>query len=134
MSDKPLYEREIDHATSEQMREELDRYFARVQQHDPKNLKFALMVTGHDEEDGETHVRSLVGGPPQTIAHIIVELMDQLVERDPAFATFFLSGLSSLHQRKIAALDSTGGADVKARVKDLLDKLRSNTPPDGSVH
>lgn len=140
MSNKSLDGREIDNATPEQMREELDKYFAHVQQHDPKSLEFALMVTGHGEEDGGTYVRSMIGGPPQTIARIITELMDELVKRNPAFAMFFLlSFLQRMRGRQgmnveVVDFNNTGGADVEAQVKDLINKLRGGTPPSGSVH
>ena len=138
MSHKPLDAREVQNATPELMREELDKYFAHVQQHDPKSLEFALMVTGHGEADGSTHVCSMVGGPPQTIARIITELMDELVKRNPAFATYFLlSFLQRMRNRQDASkfdFDNTGGADVEAQVKDLISKLRDGTPPNGSIH
>ena len=139
MSDKPKFEsREVEDASPQQLREELDKYFAHVQQHDPKSLEFALMVTGHGEANGGTRVRSLVGGPPQTIARIITELMDELVERDPAFAAFFLlSFLQRMRGRQDTDqfdFDNTGGADVEAQVKDLISKLQGGTPPSGSVH
>lgn len=138
MSRKPFDGREIENATPELMRKELDKYFAHVQQHDPKSLEFALMVTGHGEADGGTHVRAMVGGPPQTIARIITELMDELIKRDPAFTAFFL--LSFLQRARGHQdmskfdFDSTGGADVEAQVKDLIDKLLGGTPPNGNVH
>lgn len=130
MSHKPFNEREVRDATPELMREELDKYFAHVQQHDPKSIKFALMVAGHGEANGDTHMCSLVGGPPQTIAHVITQLMDELVERDPAFAVFFLINfLQRMRSRQGVDvgdidLDNTGGADVEAQVKDLINKLR----------
>ena len=139
MSDKSFDGREIDNATPELMREELDKYFAHVQQHDPKSLEFALMVTGHGEANGDTRVRSMVGGPPQTIARIITELMDELVKRNPAFAAFFLlSFLQRMRGRQDVNVevdfDNTGGPDTEAQIKDLIDKLRGGTPPNGSVH
>lgn len=138
MSHKPFDGREIENATPELMREELDKYFAHVQQHDPKSLKFALMVTGHGEANGDTHVCSIVGGPPQTLARIITKLMDALVKRNPAFAAFFLiSFLQRMRSRQDTDqfdFDNTGGADVEAQVKDLIDKLRGGTPPNGSIH
>lgn len=145
MSHKPFDGREIENATPELMREELDKYFAHVQQHDPKSLEFALMVTGHGKANGGTHVCSMVGGPLQTIARIITELMDELVKRDPAFAAFFLiSFLQCMRSRQGVNVevvdmgkfdfDNTGGADVEAQVKDLIDKLQNGTPPNGSVH
>jgi len=133
MSHKPFDEREIDNSTPELMRKELDKYFAHVQQHDPKSLKFALMVAGHGETDGSTHVCSMIGGSPQTIARVITELMDELAKRNPAFAVFFLIDfLQRMRDRpdmSVEVVDNTGGADIEAQVKDLLDKLR-----DGSIH
>lgn len=138
MSHKPFDGREIENATPEQLREELDKYFAHVQQHDSKSLEFALMVTGHGEANGGTHVCSMIGGPPQTIAHIVTELMDELVKHNPAFAAFFLiSFLQRLRGSQDTSkfdFDNTGGTDVEAQVKDLIDKLRDDTPPNGSVH
>lgn len=138
MSNKPFDEREVENATPELMREELDKYFAHVQQHDPKSLEFALMVIGHGEADGGTHVCSMVGGPPQTLARIITELMDELTKRNPAFSVYFLfSFLQRMRNRQDAGksdFDNTGGADVEAQVKDLINKLRNGTPPNGSIH
>ena len=138
MSHKPFDEREIKNATPELIREELDKYLAHMQQHDPKTLEFALMVTGHGKANGGTHVCSMVGGPPQTIAHIITELMDEMVKRNPALAAFFLlSFLQRMHGRQgvsVEVVNNTGGADVEAQVKDLIDKLRGSMPPNGSVH
>lgn len=145
MSHKPFDGREIENATPELMREELDKCFAHVQQHDPKTLEFALMVTGHGKANGGTHVCSMIGGPPQTIARIITELMDELVKRNPAFAAFFLlSFLQRMRGRQGMNVevvdmskfdfDATGGSDVEAQVKDLISKLQGGTPPSGSVH
>ena len=145
MSHKPFDGREIKNATPELMREELDKYFAHVQQHDPKTLEFALMVTGHGKANGGTYVCSMVGGPSQTIAHIITELMDEMVKRNPALAAFFLlSFLQRMHGRQGVNVevvdmskfdfDDTGGPDVEAQVKDLISKLQGGTPPSGSVH
>ena len=145
MSHKPFDGREVENATPELMREELDKYFAHVQQHDPKSLEFALMVTGHGEANGGTHVCSMIGGPPQTLATVIMELMDELVKRNPVFAIFFLLNviqrMRSLKGANVEVVDmskfdfdATGGPDVEAQVKDLIDKLRGGTPPNGSVH
>ena len=145
MSDKPFDRREIENATPELMREELDKYFAHVQQHDPKSLEFALMVTGHGEANGGTHVCSMIGGPPQTLATVITELMDELVKRNPVFAIFFLMDviqrMRSLKGANVEIVDmskfdfdATGGPDVEAQVKDLISKLQGGTPPSGSVH
>ena len=145
MSDKPKFEgREVENASPELMREELEKYVQHMLGHDPKRLEFALMVTGHGEANGGTHVCSMFGGPPQTLATVIMELMDELVERNPAFAAFFLlSFLQRMRGRQdtnveVADMskfdfDNTGGADVEAQVKNLIDKLRGGTPP-GSVH
>lgn len=145
MSHKPFDGREIENATPELMREELDKYFAHVQQHDPKSLEFALMVTGHGKANGGTHVYSMIGGPPQTIARIITELMDEMVKRNPVFAIFFLMnviqrmrGLKGANVEIVDMskfdFDDTGGPDVEAQVKDLISKLQGGTPPSGSVH
>lgn len=123
MSNKPF-----ENATPELMRKELDKYFAHVQQYDPKSLEFALMVTGHGEANGGTRVYSMIGGSPQTIAHIITDLIDKLVNRDPAFVAFFLTSfLQRICGRQDMSkfdFDDTGGPDVEAQVKDLIDKLR----------
>ena len=78
MSDKPKFEgREVENASPQQIREELEKCVQHILGHDPDKLEFALMVTGHGEENGGTHVCSMIGGPPQTIARIIAELMDE---------------------------------------------------------
>jgi hypothetical protein len=105
----------FENSTPELIREELDKYFAHVQQHDPKSLEFALMVTGHKEADGDTHVCSMVAGSPQTLTRIIIELMGEMIERDPAFSALFHINLLALLGRR----------DAEAQTKDLLDRLRS---------
>lgn len=139
MSDKPKFEdREVENASPQQLREELEKYVQHMLGHDPDKLKFALMVTGHGEANGGTHVYSMIGGPPQTLARIITELMDELVKRNPAFAMFFLLNflqrMRGLKGANVEIVDNTGGPDVEAQVKDLLDKLRGSMPPNGSVH
>lgn len=139
MSDKPKFEgREVENASPKQLREELEKYVQHMLGHDPDKLEFALMATGHGEANGNTHVCSMIGGPPQTIARIITELMDELVKRNPAFAVFFLiSFLQRMRGHQDMSkfdFDNTGGADVEAQVKDLISKLQGGTPPSGSVH
>jgi hypothetical protein len=112
MSHKPFAS---ENATPEEMREKLDKFFAHVQQHDPKSLKFALMVAGHGEANGNTHVCSMIGGTPQTLAYIITELMDELVKHDPTIAAFFI--INFLQRAKA----NTGDADIK----EMLNKIRS---------
>ena len=146
MSDKPKFEgREVENASPQQLREELEKYVQHMLGHDPKSLEFALMVTGHGEANGGTHVCSIIGGPPQTIAHTITELIDELVKRNPVFAIFFLMNviqrMRSLKDANVEIVDmskfdfdATGGPDVEAQVKDLISKLQGGTPPSGSVH
>ena len=138
MSDKPKFEdREVENASPQQLREELEKYVQHMLGHDPDKLEFALMVTGHGEANGGTHVCSMIGGPPQTLARIITELMDELVKRNPVFAIFFLMDviqrMRSLKGANVE-IDATGGPDVEAQVKDLISKLQDGTPPSGSVH
>lgn len=146
MSDKPKFEgREVENASPQQLREELEKYVQHMLGHDPDKLEFALMVTGHGEANGGTHVCSMIGGPPQTIAAVIMELMDELVKRNPVFAIFFLMNMiqrmRSLKGANVEIVDiskfdfdATGGPDVEAQVKDLISKLQGGTPPSGSVH
>lgn len=140
MSDKPkLKSREVENASPQQLREALEEYVQHMLGHDPDKLEFALMVTGHGEADGGTHVCSMIGGPPQTIAYIITELMDELINRNPAFAAFFLlSFLQRMPSRQGMNVeidfDAIGGHDVEAQVKDLISRLQSGTPPSGSTH
>ena len=146
MSDKPKFEdREVENASPQQIREELEKYVQHMLGHDPDKLEFALMVTGHGEANGSTHVCSMIGGPPQTLARIITELMDELVKRNPVFAIFFLMNviqrMRSLKGANVEIVDmskfdfdATGGPDVEAQVKDLISKLQGGTPPSGSVH
>ena len=146
MSDKPKFEdREVENASPQQLREELEKYVQHMLGHDPDKLEFALMVTGHGEANGSTHVCSMIGGPPQTLARIITELMDELVKRNPVFAIFFLMNviqrMRSLKGANVEIVDmskfdfdATGGPDVEAQIKDLISKLQGGTPPSGSVH
>lgn len=140
MSDKSKPKsREVENASPQQLREALEEYVQHVLGHDPDKLEFALMVTGHGEADGGTHVRSMIGGPPQTIAYIITELIDELINRNPAFAAFFLlSFLQRMPSRQGMNVeidfDATGGPDVEAQVKDLIAKLQGGTPPPGSIN
>lgn len=146
MSGKPKFEgREVENASPQQLREELEKYVQHMLGHDPNKLEFALMVTGHGEANGGTHVCSMIGGPPHVIVQIITELMDEMVKRNPVFAIFFLMNviqrMRSLKGANVEIVDmskfdfdATGGPDVEAQVKDLISKLQGGTPPSGSVH
>ena len=146
MNNKPKFEgREVDNASPELMREELEKYIQHMLGHDPSRLEFALMVTGHGEANGGTHVCSMIGGPPQTLARIIIELMDDLIKRDPAFATFFLlnimqraSGAEGVNIEVMGMsepdLDNAGGPEAKTQVKEILSKIMGGSTPPGSIH
>ena len=142
MSDKPKFEvREVENASPQQLREKLEKYVQHMLGHDPDKLEFALMVTGHGEANGGTHVCSMISGPPQTLATVIIELTDELAKRNPVFAIFFLMDVIQRMRSLKGAIDmskfdfdATGGPDVEAQVKDLISKLQGGTPPSGSVH
>lgn len=147
MSDKPKFEgREVENASPQQLREELEKYVQHMLGHDPDKLEFALMVTGHSEADGGTRVCSMINGPPQTLATVIMELMDELVKRNPVFAIVFLMNVTqrmrSLKGANVEVVDmskfdfdATGGPDIEAQVKEILSKVMGeSTPPNGSVH
>lgn len=123
-------EHEVKDATPEEMRKALDEYFEHVQQYAPKDIEFALVVTGHNIEGGKSHVCSMLGGQPHTLAHAIVALMDELTERNPMAAAFFFMSF----MKRIYPQQDIGGPDVEAQVKGLIDKLRSNASSGGSVH
>ena len=138
MPDKSkLEDRSIKDPSPQQLREELEKHVRHMLDHDPKRLEFALMITGHSEEDGGTHVCSMLGGSPQTLAVVVVDLMSELTKQDPTLALFFL--LNALrrmrdHTELIVDIDFTGGPDTEAKVKDLLSKLQDSTPPNESIH
>ena len=132
MSDKPKFEgRKIENASSQQLREELENYVKNVLSYDPDTLKFALMVTGHDESNGNTRVYSMIGGPPQALATAVVELMDALIQYNPIFTTFFLlNAMQRMYGSKaidMSKLDDIGGPDVGNQVKEILAKIMRNT-------
>lgn len=139
MPDKPLNWRDIKNATPEQMREELDKHYAHIQQQDTKSLKFALMITGHSEANGGTKVHSVISGPAEILARAILILMDELVRHDPALAVYFLVNFM---QRMCGPQGTdtdmpdfnTGNADVEAQFKNLMDRLQNGTPPNERNH
>ena len=139
MSDKPFFRRDLEKATPEQMREELDKHCAHIQQQDPKSLKFALMITGHSEASGDTKVYSVISGPAETLARTVLVLMDELVKHDPALAVYFLINFM---QRVCGPQGTdtdmpdfnTGNADVEAQFKNLMDRLQNGTPPNERNH
>lgn len=142
MSDKPKFKiREVENASPQQLREALEEYVQHMLSHDPDKLEFALMVTGHDNTNGGTHVCSMIGGPPQITAYVITELMNELIKRSPDFAMFFLMNMlqrmganMEIVEMSKVDLNDTSGPDVKAQVKDLISRLQSGTPPSGSTH
>ena len=123
-------EHEVKDATPEEMRKALDEYFEHVQQYAPKDIEFALVVTGHGTEDGKTHVCSMLSGQPHTLAHAIVALMDEVAERNPPAAAFFFMSF----MKRICPQQDIGGPDVETQVNDLIEKLRSNASSGGSIH
>lgn len=148
--------KKIDNPSAATFRTELESYFKHVLGHDPNDLQFTVMLAGH-QQDGNTHMCTMVGGPPPMIARAILELMDVLVEQDPMFAIAFLLGAlnnikaTGVHakvipldgkslEEKLANFDLTGGDDVKKTVNDFIASLQSgkddtnSTPPKGNLH
>lgn len=122
MSHNPTPEkRKIDDASPEDLRREMENYVNHMMGHDPKAVEFAVIVTGHGNEDGGTHVCSLIGGPSYTLAKVVVALMGELIEQKPELTMFFLA---SVMQR----------TDIDTQVKYLLNRIKNNMPPNGSVH
>ena len=144
MSNKPKFKiLEVENASPQQLRKALEEYVQHMLGYDPDKLEFALMITGHGKANGGTHVYSMIGGPPQTLATVIMELMNELMKRSPEFAIFFLMNMIQrmginmeiVEMSKFDPdLDVTSNPDVEAQVKDLISKLQSGTPPSGSIH
>ena len=150
MSDKPKFKiLEVENASPQQLRKALEEHVQHMLGYNPDKLEFALMITGHGKANGDTHVYSMIGGPPQTLATVIMELMNELMKRSPKFAIFFLMNMIQrmginmeivemskfdLDVTGDPDLDVTGNPNVETQVKDLISKLQSGTPPSGSVH
>lgn len=139
MPDKSLNWRDIKNATPEQMREELNKHCAYIQQQDAKSLKFALMITGHSETSGGTKVHSVISGPAETLARTILMLMDELVKHDPALAVYFLINfMQRMYGPQGTDTDmpdfNTSNADVEAQFKNLMDRLQNGAPPNERNH
>ena len=149
-------EKKIDNPSAETFRAEMESYFKHVLEHDPNDLQFTVMLAGH-QQNGGTHMCTMVGGPPPMVASAILELMDTLVKQDPMFAIAFLLGaLNNLKntgmdakivpidgkslEEKLASFDLTGGDDVEKTVKDFIASLQGGnddpdyTPPKGNLH
>lgn len=138
MSDKPkLEDRSIKDPSPQQLREELEKHVRHMLDRNSDELEFALMVTGFGEANGGTRVCTMLGGSSQTLAAVVMELMDELTKRVPTLAVFFL--LNALKRMRDLTdlnvdIDFTGGPDTEAKVKDLLSKLQDNPPPNESIH
>lgn len=149
-------EKKIDNPSAATFRTEMENYFKHVLEHDPKDLQFTVMLAGH-QQDGGTHMCTMVGGPPPMVARALLELMDSLVQQDPMFAIAFLLGaLNNLKatgmntkvvpinkkalEEKLASFDLTGGDDVEKIVNDYIASLQGGndgtdpTPPKGNLH
>ena len=140
-------EKKIDNPSAATFRTEMEGYFKYVLEHDPKELQFAVMLAGH-QQDGDTRICTMVGGPPPMVARALLELMDTLVQQDPMFAVAFLLGaLNNLKaidgksiEEQLANYDLTGGADIEKTVNDFIASLQGGndgtdpTPPKGNLH
>ncbi|OQA05009.1 MAG: hypothetical protein BWY66_02788 [bacterium ADurb.Bin374] len=128
--------REIKNATPKQLREEFDKHVTFIQQQDSENLDFALMITGHNKGNDGIHTYSMLGGPSDTIAAVVMQLMDELVSRDPSLALFFFGSFIQRMKKSLsnAAQAADDNQDIETQTKDLIDKLRGGTPPKGNIH
>jgi len=134
MSDKSKFKNhKVENVSPQQLREALEEYVQHMLSHDPDDLEFALIITGHGEANGNTRVCSMFSGTPQAIAYTLTKLMSELIDLDPEFAASFLLNFLQ-HMNAEIDFDATGGPDVEAQVKDLIAKLQGGIPPSGSVH
>lgn len=119
--------RKIENASPQQLRGELERCIQHVLGYDPDKLEFALMVTGHGETNGGTHIHSMLGGSPQALAIAVMGVMDELIKHNPILATFFLLNVIQRMHNSNPDLDDVGGPDVENQVKEILAKIMGNT-------
>lgn len=137
--------KEIRKPSPETMRKELEKFLEHLLSHDPEAMRFVMIVAGHAQEQQregapDTHVCSMVGGPPAILVQMLTELADEIVARNPEFAFyFFLSALQRLRklgsvQTQLAKFDDLGGDEAKAKLDELLAKFMNNTPPEGGIH
>lgn len=125
--------KEIHNATPERLSEELDKYFERVKQQAPEKISYAAMITGHENEDGDVHVRSIMGGPPHMLAEGVMEMVDELIRREPAFAAYFLAHfMNKLMFRNIKSPPDLN--TVETEVNEFIERLKKDSPPTGSTH
>lgn len=149
--------KEINNPNAETFRKELEGYFKHVLEHDPKDLRFSIMLAGHETEDGGIHMCTMVGGKPPMIARAVMELMNELVKQDPAYgAAFLLNALSNIKNMggnvtalavplneagiDLSKFDRLGGDDTAKTVEEFIASLRGGndgsdqTPPKGNLH
>lgn len=149
--------KEIVNPDAETFRKELENYFKHVLKHDPKDLRFSVMLAGHEQEDGGIHMCTMVGGQPPMVARAVMELMDVLVKQDPAYGiAFLLNAVSNLKSTganvtalavplneagiDLSKFDQTGGDDIAKTVEDFIASLQGGndgsdqTPPKGNLH
>jgi hypothetical protein len=121
------------------VRHEMEKFFEHVLTHDPQDFKFALMIAGHNNEDGSTHVCSMGGGDPASICYAILKSVDEILEIDERVGMFIILGilerlhkltekqkrrrneLSAVEKADIAGPDSKQAFDA---VTELLNTLK----------
>ena len=114
--------------SAEEMTAELHKHMEHVFSHNPSDLKFAIVLAGHKDKEGEGHICSMAAGSPELIVTGIMSLVEELIKKDKVFAIAFLMAVlqktkatrESLSEKH---LDSTGGASAEAAMKALLSKF-----------
>lgn len=101
---------------------------------DPSTLEAAVYVTAHNfvDEDGDDALNfaAVVGGNPNRVADLIIEVINTLVETRPLLAIKFHQALVKNIRNKVKAFESrveTGdNDDALANVINALENLRDS--------
>lgn len=145
--DKNLNEKRVNNPSPQEHRKELEEYIAHVTSHAPEDLRFTIMMAGHEQE-GSMHMCAMIGGPPPVLMRGMIEIMKDMTTQNPDFGIAFL--LAALQNLKASGIDAavvplgpdtskadldkydlTGNDDTASVVENLLRDLQNNK---GGLH
>lgn len=103
------------------IRAEAERLFKHMNEHPVENCKLAIMMFGHEEDEG-IHICTMMGGKPELLVKAVAKMTSKLIEQGPEVKALLMMELVKCHQ----------DAMVERRAEELIKERAKKAEPDNT--